>query len=156
MKLTQSEKAEALGNIVSFCVTRGLPIPENIEAKHNIVKANTSLWPFEADVPQVQPYDSDKQKAAQTEWLQAWIKDIASKLVDLGRGYKVSKEWDDYLTIHIDCPTENWRISYGVQREVVCEKKIVGTKHVEAIVLKAHDVEVVEWVCNDKSLLGDD
>jgi hypothetical protein len=158
-RLTNSEKVTTIKLMLDFIMDHELPVPNNFEVKHeNLIKAYSNLWPFESNVvwPEGKPYNQDEMRALQTTALNNWIKDVALRVTNLGRGYKVTKEWDDYLSIHIDCPTENWRLTYAVQREVVCERKVVGKRHVEAVVLKAHDEEIVEWECNDKSLLGGD
>lgn len=44
-------------------------------------------------------------------------------------------------------------ITYYVKREAVCVKKVVGTEEVPERVYPAHTKEVVEWECEDVSLL---
>ena len=40
------------------------------------------------------------------------------------------------------------RYELNVNRALVCERRVVGTKHVEEHVIKAHDEDIVEWDCN--------
>lgn len=45
------------------------------------------------------------------------------------------------------------RVTYSTKREAVCTKKVVGTEEIPERVTPAHTREVVEWECEDVSLL---
>lgn len=51
-------------------------------------------------------------------------------------------------------PGNQVQIRLTIAREQVCEKKVVGTKHVEAYTIAAHEEEVVEWKCSEPLLAG--
>lgn len=44
-------------------------------------------------------------------------------------------------------------ITVSVSREAICERKVVGTKHVPEFRVAAHQEDIVEWVCEDPSIL---
>jgi hypothetical protein len=162
-QLTDEQKTEAMTRICYYVAIQGLPLPQVFTTQLPYhVEATTSLWPFEAKVkwePEVDgEYSPEKWDAKRNIWLKQWISDIVKKATVRQINHPpvtISKEWDSYLTVVLDCPEDHWRIKYAVHREAVCERRVVGKKQVEERVIPAREEEVVEWVCNDKSLLDD-
>lgn len=66
-----------------------------------------------------------------------------------------SKSYSDYNVSYTKRFTEgsqyigSVRLEVLVQREQVCERVQVGTKHIEAQVIEAHDEPIYEWICSD-------
>ena len=58
-----------------------------------------------------------------------------------GPWFYLKKTFGPDLELHID-----------IDREQVCRKVVIGTRHVDA--QPAHDVEEVEWVCDELTLLA--
>lgn len=69
------------------------------------------------------------------------------------KGAKVEKKYDYDFKLNVTIPETDIVIRYSADRETVCTKKVVGTKHVEAQVIPAHDEEIIEWDCEPISLL---
>jgi len=65
-----------------------------------------------------------------------------------GKWEKSYTSWSFVLTQEFHGIT----LSYQCDRATVCERKIVGTKRVEAYFSPAHDEDIVEWECNDPLL----
>jgi hypothetical protein len=93
-----------------------------------------------------------------TNLVLARVTQHASKL-----GYPVNKNYNERTYTHeivlVEDPTDKWNnitVTYSVNRESVCKKVVTGTKHVEEVVIPAHDEEVTEWECKKVSFLGMD
>lgn len=92
-----------------------------------------------------------------TEWMErrfrAYEVDDLETAVRIARSVpRVEKRLEDtlfYLTVE---PEDGTMLEYVIWRSRVCRPKVVGTRHVEEQVIKAHDEEVVEWEC--EPLLG--
>jgi hypothetical protein len=160
--LTDNEKAEAVLNMMSYCIIQQLPLPEQISTVLSWrIGASTSMWSFQAKLEYIEgeEYDSPERKARQNAWMKEWISNIAKHAANdhpYNKDIKITKEWDSHLTIVITSDVHHWEIRYSVMREAVCQKVVTGKKHIEEHIIPARDEEIVEWVCNDKSLLGDD
>lgn len=151
--LTLQGKTEALRHMCNYCITFGLPLPQIINTVlTDKITASTHLWPFEAKVDW-EPKETLEER--RLVFLRNWIKEIVSNATNTG--VTIRKVWDSgYLNVTIASAKEHWEIEYSVKRDAVCERKVVGKKHIEERVLPAHDEEEVEWICNDKSLLAED
>lgn len=159
-KMTDAERVVAIRQMCEYCMTWGLPLPQNIHSYdfYNTVEGTTHLWEFEAKVTPSH-IDGETQEALDNRrraWLNEWIRDIVRKATGHGIGTKIEKKWSNDFAVVITSEMSRWRLEYSVKRDVVCEKKITGKKVVPERVVPEHEEEEFEWVCNDKSLLGDD
>lgn len=65
---------------------------------------------------------------------------------------KSEKEWNDYA-LEIKKKFGSHQLRVSVAREAICERKVIGTEHVPEYRVSAHTKEIVEWVCEDPSIL---
>jgi len=164
-KLTKNDKAAAIMGVLNYVIKHDLPMPHTfITTGDRTVIASTTLWPFEAPVQwdsKNGPYNAEILETLQIQWLKAWIKDVAHKVV--ASGVTITKKWQDYFTIVLDNDDENWQIVYGVKRDVLCERvvksrKIIPARKVAAVpehMEPEREEAEYDWVCNDKALLDD-
>lgn len=106
----------------------------------NILKGLVELWP---GLPA--PYIN----STQVTFYLADEQDIRN--VALALGGKWTKGVSDYFfTLFRQEGSVTLRLS--VERALVCERKVVGKKHVPGYVVEAHDEDIVEWTCPDSIL----
>lgn len=152
-ELTTKEKLDAIRHMGTYCLDHDLPLPQSISMYLSYkISASTHLWEFEAKVPFIENESREDLDKRRREWLQNWIRDIARKVT--GSRVEVKKDWSADFSITLTNKAENWEIVYSVRRDVVCEKKITGKKIVPERVIPEREEEEFEWICNDKSLLG--
>lgn len=129
------EKAKALEEIAEFVVANHEHIPD-IDI---FFSPFLSEWRF----------DHDKELAEKA------VKELALSALEFG--WKVDKEYDSsHMKLDLK-PTHGGKVSFWVERETVCTKKVLGTETVTKKVATAWEEEeveqeIVEWEC--KPLLG--
>lgn len=150
-----ADRMKAVLDMGTFCIINGLPLPQHFHSLMSThVDGNTNMWPFEAKVPYINGEDREALVARQLAWCKEWIADVARRAK--GTGVKIEKIWSDtYFSVILTHEEGHWRIDYSVKREAVCERKVIEKKVVPAHEVPEHIEEVVEWVCNDKSLLDE-
>ena len=65
---------------------------------------------------------------------------------------KSHKEWNDYA-LEILKRFGSHQLRVNVAREAICERKVIGTEFVPEYRVSAHQKDIVEWVCEDPSIL---
>lgn len=152
-ELTVKEKLDAIRHMGTYCLDHDLPLPQNISTYLSYkVSATTHMWEFEAKVPYIEDEPREDLDKRRTAWLLEWIRGIVRK--SAGSGVDIKKDWSHDFTVTITSKADNWEIAYSVRRDVVCEKKITGKKLVPERIIPEREEEEFEWICNDKSLLG--
>jgi len=115
-------------------------------ATEDWIDVTVSHWNSET-----QQYDLDLEASRQA------IAKVA-KFVARASNAIVTKDWTDselQLDVQVTSldETQTYTVTYKVNREAVCEKKVVGYEDVPEYVTPAYKKEVVEWECTDVSLL---
>lgn len=84
----------------------------------------------------------------------AWLHgdDAAEKLAEIARtiGPVEKHYFGQYFTLRKCFGAV--QLDFNTLREQVCQRKVVGTKHVEEEVIPAHEEEIVEWDCSEPIL----
>lgn len=125
----RDELVQGLRDMADFIEARGLELPIN----HPNMKLTTWLY---------DDYGQDRKLTAKQK-----ARRVAKKL---GKAEKVFS--NNYLDIRRDFGPVC--LEFTVNREKVCERKVVGVKQIEEEVIPAYEIEEVEWVCTDPILRG--
>jgi hypothetical protein len=135
-----------------------IPMPEDISLIAGEARAFHSKWNYEFYPEEEIENESQEDKhKRQSEAARQWISSIAKAVI--GTGVEIKKNYiSDQFRLQVK--GEGFSYTFAVERASICTRVVKDTIIHPAVEVPAHTQperteEVVEWVCNDGSLLAD-
>ena len=136
-----------------------VPVPNLIYTYVNEttpVIGHLSRYSYEAEIDYRENETDESRRDRQNHVLKEWIGSVARQLI--GTGVKIEKIYEG-TTFKLKVTGANFVINYTTTREAVCRRVVKETKeipeqYIPGRIEPARKEEVVEWVCDDGTVLN--